>query len=671
MSGLITRAHRESIDDKTIIIFDHIIKCAGSSLFTWLCDELSSAPLCSYSRDGFLKLSSYTTSDGRLVCGHEAYGAHSILPDEFRSAYVTMIRNPLKRVVSNYVYYVEKCLVEPYEDIDSFILNIQPNYLVRWLGNGDFKKAKERLLETYCCFGIAEYFETSLDHIANVLQTNNTSPVYEINKASYKTYGEMKKKTLEYFMDANAQDFLLYEVATKEFFSRLDQNERTGGGNRQKKVVKHHELYSYVDCDIDNNVYKKYSKVLAIKAADDFEGSAYSLQSLAQRLGGLEEALELLKKLHSIAPFRNVHTYVDLLLRMGRLDEAVVLAEENWAVFSSHAMLPSDSRMYGFYFENLCLLIKAYSGVDTDKMKGFVRQAAVEYRGEKHLLEMLLCCLNDVGAHEDVVDICKSYADDIDVNNVRIYYMLALAYFRMNNVAQAKLLFEKILSQTPLYLPAISMLIVSERLSREFALDIEKFEILVESYQGSCFGAALAREIAVYHYEKGQKERALELCEKSAMHYKDSLIEELYRANDSLSFDQLSLGKCLVIKSGPDMVFDSLYRKCLSTSQERFDLVSNFDSGRASDYTLVDNPIAFPSSRYIHTRDFSALRETIEIAAYDSCIVLASALDLSDYAEILKLALATGAETVCFYSMDHMFSAKYRSSFLALRVPPA
>ncbi len=165
-----------------------------------------------------------------LVMGHATYGAHEQIPGECR--YFTMLRHPVRRMVSLYYYIKEGW---PDSDVASMSLEgflksthrtAHPNDQVRFVSgiepenrpSGALRKAKRNLTETFTAFGLTEYFDKSLLLFRRTLGWTRT-PVYVSSNVNRKrpSVEELPDSTIDAVQTKNELDLELYRFATERF----------------------------------------------------------------------------------------------------------------------------------------------------------------------------------------------------------------------------------------------------------------------------------------------------------------------------------------------------------------------------------------------------------------------------------------------------------------------
>lgn len=125
------RAHSDSREGIGLVpIFLHIPKAAGRSMLSVLRDNYGADKLYEvYSEppqiaeDGFFAMSAQRRQQFDAVAGHLRFGFHEHIPR--RSAYLTVLRDPIKRVLSTYSFVRRKTSHPEHEAIVSQNLSIE------------------------------------------------------------------------------------------------------------------------------------------------------------------------------------------------------------------------------------------------------------------------------------------------------------------------------------------------------------------------------------------------------------------------------------------------------------------------------------------------------------------------------------------------------------------
>ncbi len=232
-----------------MVIFLHIPKTAGTTLKKWVTATYPS-------RDTVLV---YPVSDGicmtpeqframpqerikrlKVIVGHVQYGAHrTVLPR--RSRYVTMLRDPVERVVSEY-YHHRRCndshlhtlvngtsalSLEDYATLDILPLD---NVMVRYIAGinaertphghcseSDLDLAKYRLQNDFWLTLITESFSEGMALLENRLDLQGgDSQRCNVNPHRPALH-EIDNHAVNAIRDANRLDIALYKFATQVF----------------------------------------------------------------------------------------------------------------------------------------------------------------------------------------------------------------------------------------------------------------------------------------------------------------------------------------------------------------------------------------------------------------------------------------------------------------------
>lgn len=154
---------------KKVFVFDHIPKCAGSSMHDMLAACApdytiidSACELIDYAE----KVANTEGGGAFYAGGHAAYGLHELLPRSCRVFYYTLLRDPFEVAWSYYKYHKTIGLM----GCGSFVDYLYDNPCVsisRFLG-GSYEQALVRL-ESYAYIGFVDRLDKSLHEISSLL----------------------------------------------------------------------------------------------------------------------------------------------------------------------------------------------------------------------------------------------------------------------------------------------------------------------------------------------------------------------------------------------------------------------------------------------------------------------------------------------------------------------
>src|SRR6476469_352024 len=238
---------------KKLIIFTHIPKTAGTSLRHILMQQYGKDAVFMFYDDPTVttknadellnELRSYfqylpdvndRNFNGlvklRAISGHKPFGIHNLLPiDTFH--YITVLREPIKRVISFYYHifgqteHSLECLISEKQSIEF------DNLQVRMLSGAGWKvpyghcsynmleQAKQNLLHYYT-FGIQDRFTESLGTFSRHLGWSKIQIVAENVGVNKPQNSNIHQQTLHLIAEQNILDIELYKFAKQLFEER-------------------------------------------------------------------------------------------------------------------------------------------------------------------------------------------------------------------------------------------------------------------------------------------------------------------------------------------------------------------------------------------------------------------------------------------------------------------
>lgn len=261
----------------SVLIFIHIPRTAGQTLI-WILErkyekdevydfnlQIKGKNKDTYEKriESFNRLSEKQRANIRLLHGHMSYGVHRHLPNQ--AMYISVLRNPLDRVVSAYYYYLQnpvnwlyekakngsivpgsfQVLESLFEDDAVPVWRNLINYQTGSLSGMNASEPEALIqaknnIDRFAVVGLTERFDETLMLMKKTLGWK-TFPYYEninVNPKRIKLT-DIPKQTLRVIERHNELDCELYEYAKKRFEERVRSELKTtiytGGGLTQVK----------------------------------------------------------------------------------------------------------------------------------------------------------------------------------------------------------------------------------------------------------------------------------------------------------------------------------------------------------------------------------------------------------------------------------------------------
>lgn len=234
------------------VIFLHIPKTAGSTLQTILKQQYELNEIFYVKNfkpeplDELSKMPETQRKKIKIFTGHMYFGLHEFLPQP--STYITIIRNPIERVISHYCHVIRRgCDHHLHQTVTSHNMSIKDyvcsgvtteinNGQVRLLSgipgmNSSYAECPDTMLETakknlqkhFSIIGLTERFDETL--ILLQKKVGWRLPFYCKQNVNHKKLRkeEISKDTLDCIVKFNELDMELYEYAQKNFEQTIIQ----------------------------------------------------------------------------------------------------------------------------------------------------------------------------------------------------------------------------------------------------------------------------------------------------------------------------------------------------------------------------------------------------------------------------------------------------------------
>ena len=266
----ISEANKHTLKEDDILYFLHIPKTAGTTLITILDSHFDlDSILVDHGWNELLQKMPLDFSKIRLIRGHFGYGLYSLLPK--KPVYITMLRNPVERTISDYYqtrrnqnptpkgYLIRNTelsdvvkdpskkqifannqvrhialdldIFSSTKEIDKDVLanfsyDSYAEFFLPGISNEKLLDTAKRHLSEFRFFGITERFEESLMLLCYTFGWRPIRNVIKQNVAIGKP-SEFSKETIDSISECTKLDSELYRYAIKLFESRFSQMVKT------------------------------------------------------------------------------------------------------------------------------------------------------------------------------------------------------------------------------------------------------------------------------------------------------------------------------------------------------------------------------------------------------------------------------------------------------------
>jgi len=239
----------ESSKSADPIVFIHIPKTGGMTMHAMIRDiykpyELHKINPAMESIEKYQSLSMDRKDKLKVIYGHMDYWIHELLPANSR--YVTLMRNPVERVISHY-HYVRRTANDPLQELamrsslDDWVaqcnLNEMDNGQTRRLsGSPDSVRfgecsaemlewARHNVQQNFALVGITERFDETYGLMSKMFDWPIKSYLPKNVAQQRSSIKEIPVRTIRLIEKFNTLDMELYEYATRLFAERLGQTD--------------------------------------------------------------------------------------------------------------------------------------------------------------------------------------------------------------------------------------------------------------------------------------------------------------------------------------------------------------------------------------------------------------------------------------------------------------
>ena len=260
--------NRGKMNDLTLI-FLHIPKTAGSTLTSALCQKYGDRAVFRVFSAGQAEKEKYIDSlyknmdHVKVIAGHMFFGWHQSLPDPAKSTYITLLRDPVERVISDYYYiirrpehYLHDTLKYLNIDFESFVSNrlsveidnFQTRLLAgqindRYSGPPDLDRAIRNVNAFFSLVGLTERFDESLVLLKNELNWKSYPFYIKRNVTEKRPKAEdVPGYIVEMIKKRNELDCMLY-AHMEDLFNQRFNRQRPLIDYQVKKFIRMNRIY--------------------------------------------------------------------------------------------------------------------------------------------------------------------------------------------------------------------------------------------------------------------------------------------------------------------------------------------------------------------------------------------------------------------------------------------
>ncbi|MEC4986425.1 MAG: sulfotransferase family 2 domain-containing protein [Oscillatoria sp. PMC 1068.18] len=275
-------AEAQNYQSHNKLIFLHIPKAAGTTLSQILSRQYDSEEIFKlqpnpYQRIAYFQsLSEAEKNKFIYFQGHISFGFHEYLPEPY--SYITMIRNPIERVISNYYYLLSRPSHFLHEEVTSEKMSLlkfatcgkfvgMDNGQTRRIAGAKFEntpgtlevefgkcttelltKAQENLIKYFPVVGVAERFDESVVLMQQAFGWKNCYYVTANITKNRPRVREISAETIEAIKENNQLDLQLYDFSKKLLQEKIDKQ-----GDDFTKQLKSFQK--------NNRVYGRFTRV--------------------------------------------------------------------------------------------------------------------------------------------------------------------------------------------------------------------------------------------------------------------------------------------------------------------------------------------------------------------------------------------------------------------------
>ncbi|KXS41809.1 MULTISPECIES: sulfotransferase family 2 domain-containing protein [unclassified Candidatus Frackibacter] len=226
-----------------LLIFLHIPKTGGVTLRRIIDKQYSLDEVHEGSEQGMINRLKRDEDKLKCIQGHMKFGIHTHCSKPY--TYITMLREPIERVISVYYFIRRRPQNKWYDDVKNISLkefvskdefwqnntNIQtfllaggerPNKITDLFNLNNLSQAKKNLNKYFSVVGITEMFDESLVLMKQELGWDDISYTRKNVSKNRLAKGEVEKEIIEIIRERNRLDIELYEYVKINLIKRIE-----------------------------------------------------------------------------------------------------------------------------------------------------------------------------------------------------------------------------------------------------------------------------------------------------------------------------------------------------------------------------------------------------------------------------------------------------------------